>query len=96
MRVVEGSEQERKPNDSTRDKGTADHEDPIANTSTGDRSKTCLSSELSDCTKPYQPHPQCIETQTIANTMLTLQSFSQGSLVFLLQQRVFKSVLFWT
>lgn len=43
-----------------------------SSTSIGD-SGTALSSYLSDGTKPYQPHPQFIEPQTLANRVLTFQ-----------------------
>ena len=43
-----------------------------SSTSIGD-SGTALSSHLSGGTEPYQPHPQFIEPQTLANKVLTLQ-----------------------
>ena len=57
----------------TGEEDTAGHDDLTASTSTDTREgdTACFSSDLSDCTKPYQPHPQCIITQTIANKTLT-------------------------
>ncbi len=65
MRVDEGSEPGREPE-------TAAQGDDIASASTGERS-TGFSSDLSDCTKPYQPHPQCIEKQILPNKSLSFQ-----------------------
>lgn len=42
-------------------------------TGAGAGDTACLSSDLSDCTKPYQPPSQCIETQTLANKTLAFQ-----------------------
>ncbi|XP_072565314.1 zinc finger MYM-type protein 1-like [Paramormyrops kingsleyae] len=53
---------------------TTGHDDFTANTSndTG-QLDACFSSDLSDCTKPYQPPSQCIETQTLSKKTLTFQ-----------------------
>ena len=48
-------------------------DDPTASTGTGDGDTACFSSDLSDSTKPYQPHPQFIVTQTLANRTLSFQ-----------------------
>lgn len=60
----------------TGERDTASHDDITASSSTsgtegGDT--VCLSLDLSDCTKPYQPPPQCIETQTLANKTFAFQ-----------------------
>jgi hypothetical protein len=53
-----------------------------------------LSSYRSDGTKPYQPHPQFIEPQTLANRVLTFQERWFGDFPWLHYNPPIKGVLF--
>ncbi len=62
--------EERADSEPGREPETAEQRDDIASTSTG---STVFSLDLSACTKPYQPPPQCIEKQILSNKSLTFQ-----------------------
>lgn len=61
--------------DSAKDCNIAGHdEQPSTSSSTGTADKrTTWSSDLIDCTEPYQPHLQFLETQTLVHKSLTFQ-----------------------
>lgn len=62
--------EERADSEPGRGPETAEQIDDIASTSTG---STVFSLDLSACTKPYQPPPQCIEKQILSTKSLTFQ-----------------------
>lgn len=66
-----------------------------SSTSIGD-SGTALSSYLSDGTKPYQPHPQFIEPQTLANRVMTCQEKWFRDVPWLHDNPSIKGVLFFS